>query len=482
MDTALKTKFNYQTRLFFLIIVFTWILTFAFFMLQYTREKEYKVDTINTELQMTNIKILHNIETHGNRIDEGFIDEVASPDSIRVTVINLHGDVLYDNSHSGEMENHIGRMEVREALDNGEGYTIRRMSETDSNEYFYSATRGDSLVVRSALPYSKALADYFQVDSVYMWVIILFAIIVSVIAYFATRRLGQSIQNLSDFASQAEQGNILTYDTSSFPQDELGEISKQIISLYKKLKRTIQERDDNMRNAIFEEQEKVRIKQQLTSNINHEIKTPVHAIQACLETVVNNRDTFDKETILSLIDKAYQNVQRLCSLLHDISVLTRITEAGDQIKKSPVNINEVLDTVAGDVAQFPPEKQMRLHVNVPAGMVVQGNDTLIEAIFHNLLINALSYSGGRDIFIDMIEETPEYYKFRFADNGVGVDSEHLNHLFERFYRVDEGRSRKLGGTGLGLAIVKNAILFHQGTVTVKNRLTGGLEFTFTIHK
>ena len=482
MDTALKTKFNYQTRLFFLIIVFTWILTFAFFMLQYTREKEYKVDTINTELQMTNIKILHNIETHGNRIDEGFIDEVASLDSIRVTVINLAGDVLYDNSHSGEMDNHIGRMEVREALDNGEGYTIRRMSETDSNEYFYSATRGDSLVVRSALPYSKALADYFQVDSVYMWVIILFAIIVSVIAYFATRRLGQSIQNLSDFASQAEQGNILTYDTSSFPQDELGEISKQIISLYKKLKRTIQERDDNMRNAIFEEQEKVRIKQQLTSNINHEIKTPVHAIQACLETVVNNRDTFDKETILSLIDKAYQNVQRLCSLLHDISVLTRITEAGDQIKKSPVNINEVLDTVAGDVAQFPPEKQMRVHINVPGKMVVQGNDTLIEAIFHNLLINALSYSGGRDIFIDMIEETPDYYKFRFADNGVGVDAEHLNHLFERFYRVDEGRSRKLGGTGLGLAIVKNAILFHQGTVTVKNRLSGGLEFTFTIHK
>ncbi len=482
MDTALKTKFNYQTRLFFLIIVFTWILTFAFFMLQYTREKEYKVDTINTELQMTNIKILHNIETHGNRIDEGFIDEVASLDSIRVTVINLAGDVLYDNSHSGEMDNHIDRMEVREALDNGEGYTIRRMSETDSNEYFYSATRGDSLVVRSALPYSKALADYFQVDSVYMWVIILFAIIVSVIAYFATRRLGQSIQNLSDFASQAEQGNVLTYDTSSFPQDELGEISKQIISLYKKLKRTIQERDDNMRNAIFEEQEKVRIKQQLTSNINHEIKTPVHAIQACLETIVNNRDTFDKETILSLTDKAYQNVQRLCSLLHDISVLTRITEAGDQIKKSPVNINEVLDVVAGDVSQFPPEKQMRVHINVPGKMVVQGNDTLIEAIFHNLLINALSYSGGRDIFIDMIEETPEYYKFRFADNGVGVDAEHLNHLFERFYRVDEGRSRKLGGTGLGLAIVKNAILFHQGTVTVKNRLSGGLEFTFTIHK
>ena len=483
MDTGLKTKYNYQTRLFFLIIVFTWILTFAFFTLQYTREKEYKVDTLNTELQMMNLKILYNIESHGYHIDEDFINDISALDSVRVTVIGLDGDVKYDNSHDGSaMENHIGRMEIREALDKGEGYTIRRRSETDRNEYFYSATRGDSLVVRTALPYSKALADYFQVDSVYMWVIILIAMIVSIIAYFATRRLGQSIQNLSDFATQAEQGNILTYDTSSFPQDELGEISKQIISLYKKLKQTIQERDKNLRNAIFEEQEKVRIKQQLTSNINHEIKTPVHAIQACLETVVNNRDSFDKETIMSLIDKAYQNVQRLCSLLHDISVITRITEAGDQIKKSDVNINEVLATVTGDVAQFPPEKQMRVNINVPDGMVVQGNDTLIEAIFHNLLINALSYSGGRDIFIDMVEETPEYYKFRFADNGVGVASEHLSHLFERFYRVDEGRSRKLGGTGLGLAIVKNAILFHHGTVTVRNRPTGGLEFTFTIHK
>ena len=174
MDTGLKTKFNYQTRLFFLIIVFTWILTFAFFTLQYTREKEYKVDTLNTELQMMNLKILYNIESHGYHIDEDFINDISALDSVRVTVIGLDGDVKYDNSHDGSaMENHIGRMEIREALDKGEGYTIRRRSETDRNEYFYSATRGDSLVVRTALPYSKALADYFQVDSVYMWVIIL---------------------------------------------------------------------------------------------------------------------------------------------------------------------------------------------------------------------------------------------------------------------------------------------------------------------
>ena len=479
---AAKIKFNYQTRLFFLVVVFTCILTFAFFMLQYTREKEFKVETLNANLQMLNLRILNEIERKDNKVDKRYIDKVSHEDSVRITVIDFNGNVLFDNSDDGEMENHIGLMEIQGALDNGSGYTIIRKSETNSTEYFYSATRGDSLVVRSALPYNESLTAYFRIDSIYMWIIVIIAVIVNVVAYFATKRLGQSVQNLSDFASQAESGNILTYDTSSFPPDELGEISKQIIGLYKKLNQAKEERDANMRNAMFEEREKVRIKHQLTSNINHEIKTPVHAIQACLETIVNNKEHFDKEAILSLIDKAYQNVQRLCSLLHDISVITRITEAGDQIKKTQVNVSEVIGSVADDVVLFPPEKQMRINIKVPDNVIVVGNETLIDAIFHNLVTNSLSYSGGRDIFIELVEETAEYYKFKFSDNGVGVAEEHLNRLFERFYRVDEGRSRKLGGTGLGLSIVKNAVLFHQGNISVRNIPTGGLEFTFTLHK
>ena len=163
-------------------------------------------------------------------------------------------------------------------------------------------------------------------------------------------------------------------------------------------------------------------------------------------------------------------------------MITRITEAGDQIKKTQVNVSEVIGSVADDVVLFPPEKQMRINIKVPDNVIVVGNETLIDAIFHNLVTNSLSYSGGRDIFIELVEETAEYYKFKFSDNGVGVAEEHLNRLFERFYRVDEGRSRKLGGTGLGLSIVKNAVLFHQGNISVRNIPTGGLEFTFTLHK
>ena len=478
---ASRNSINYQTRLFLLIVVFTWVLTFAFFMLQYTREKEYKADTLNAQLQVYNRELLRAIERDSL---QNFADVTKDfrADSMRVTIVDMNGHVLYDSNGDLNYSNHSSRHEISDAAETGVGYTISRLSETDSRYYFYSATRGKSLIVRSALAYNSSLYDNLKIDSVYIWLILVIAVVVSIIAYFAARRIGRNIKNLRDFAEQAESGNALTYDTDSFPDDELGEISKNIINLYKNLKVTAQERDENLRNAMFEEQEKVRIKHQLTNNINHEIKNPVHAILACLETIINNKDRLDHKAILELLQRAYDNVNRLCSLLHDISIITRISEASDKIEKQNVDVSRIIDDVKSSIAVYPPEKQMRINVKVPEGVVINGNESLVESIFFNLVNNSIAYSGGRDIFISLDEETPEYYRFTFADNGVGVSEEHINRLFERFYRVDEGRSRKVGGTGLGLAIVKNAVLFHQGTISVKNRHAGGLEFTFTLHK
>lgn len=481
MAMASRNRYNYQTRLFFLIVVFTWILTFAFFMLQFTREKEYKVETLNQQLQVYNKGLLRAIETDSVR-DFAMLDCIVRADSMRVTVVDAAGNVVYDSTGETNLANHSSRHEIQDALANGSGYTIRRQSESTAMDYFYSATKGREFVVRSALPYNSSLYANLKIDSIYIWLIIAMAIVVSVIAYFASRRIGQNIKNLRDFAEQAETGNVLTYDTDSFPQDELGEISRNIVNLYKNLKATAQERDENLKNAIFEEQEKVRIKHQLTNNINHEIKTPVHAIQACLETVLNNKEKLSCDAIGDLLRRAYDNVNRLCSLLRDISVITRISEASDKIEKSKVNVSRIVEEVVSAVDLYPPEKRMRMNVSIADDIVINGNESLVESIFYNLVSNSIAYSGGRDVFINLIGEDAEYYTFQFYDNGVGVSEEHLQRLFERFYRVDEGRSRKMGGTGLGLAIVKNAVLFHQGSITVANRYSGGLEFVFTLHK
>lgn len=478
MDSR-KTGSSYQTRLFWLISCFTWILTFAFFVLQYTREKEFKIETLNARLQVLNTEILSQLEY--TDMDAWKAQKAATADSVRITLIDFSGNILFDTDAGEKITNHSDRKEFTDAMTEGQGYTVRRLSQSVDKVYFYSATKGDSLVVRSAMPYTDSLSQTLQVDWVYSLIIIIIAIVVNIIAYFAIRRIAVTVNSLREFAAKAEDGTLDLSETYEFPQDELGEISSVIVNMYISEQKMRKERDDNMKAVIFEEQEKQRIKHQLTNNINHEIKTPVHAIQACLETIVNNGDRLTKEQTASLIDRAYEHVQQLCSLLRDISIITRISEASDKIEREDVNINDIITGLEKDMEVYPPEKRMRMNVNVPDSMVIKGNRNLVESIFSNLVNNALAYSGGRDIFITATDEG-DSYMFEFADNGIGVDKEHLSRLFERFYRIDSGRSRKMGGTGLGLAIVKNAVLFHEGIIKVSNRHKGGLQFTFTLHK
>ncbi len=479
---ASKNKFySYQTRLFFLIVIFTWILTFSFFTIQYTREREFKVENLNSMLQVYNTQILNAIE---NKIpmSQDLVDKIAGTDSLRVTIVNFAGKVIYDTKNDSISANHLQRNEIKEAMENGSGYTVRRLSGTNNIDYFYSATKGADFVVRTALPYDNSMIALLHIDTLYMWMVVIISFILTIIAFFATRRIGQSVKNLSDFANEAEKGDIMDYDTNSFPNDELGEISTHIINMYKNLEETTKQRDENLKQVLFEEQEKTRIKHQLSNNINHELKTPVHAIQGCLETIITNGNSLSPEMIHSLVEKSYSNVQRLSLLIHDIATITDITEDKEHIEKKPSDINLIVEQIKKDIMLLPPEKQMRMNIELPDNIKIVGNESLLEAIFRNLVNNAISYSGGRDIFIQLVEETADEYVFRIWDNGIGISPEHLSRVFERFYRVDSGRSRKLGGTGLGLAIVKNAVIFHNGTISVKNRKSGGLEFTFTLHK
>jgi signal transduction histidine kinase len=125
---------------------------------------------------------------------------------------------------------------------------------------------------------------------------------------------------------------------------------------------------------------------------------------------------------------------------------------------------------------------LSLHSNFNEPVVVEGNLSLIVSIFRNLTENAIAYSGGKNIYISLLGSSDTMYRICFEDDGCGVEEKQLSRLFERFYRVDKGRSRRMGGTGLGLAIVKHAVQFHGGTITVENRPGGGLRFLFSLKR
>ncbi len=236
---------------------------------------------------------------------------------------------------------------------------------------------------------------------------------------------------------------------------------------------------DKLRDS---EEDKTRLKRQLTQNVAHELKTPVSSIQGYLETIVSNPD-IDAETKDRFIQRCYAQSRRLSSLLADISTLNKLDDAPQGYEFERVNIPELLQSIQRDVSMQMEANHVTFRALVDPGVEVDGNPSLLYSIFRNLTDNSIAYGGeGVTITVQVLSEDPDFYTFSFSDNGTGVAPEHIPHLFERFYRIDKGRSRKMGGTGLGLAIVKNSVLLHRGAISVRIGAAGGLEFMFTLPK
>lgn len=225
------------------------------------------------------------------------------------------------------------------------------------------------------------------------------------------------------------------------------------------------------------------LKYEMTSNIAHELRTPITSIRGYLETITQS-DNLTLEQTKYFANKAYNQVLNLNDLIEDMSVITKIDEAPDTFTAEQVNIKEVIEEVGTNLSDALVENKISISSNVMDNCIINGNKSLIYSIFRNLVENSIKHGGvGANIHIDCYNEDTEFYYFSYYDEGVGIeDDSHLNRIFERFYRISEGRTRKTGGTGLGLSIVKNAILVHKGTITAKRGKDGKLEFLFKLKK
>ena len=467
-------RISVGTKLHLTVMLVFLSFTVAFTMFQHFREKQYKIDNLEIRLQSFNESMddaLHYIGRNDEQILSGYVKRTNIPD-LRVTIITPKGKVVFDNMRKdyANFTNHANRKEVRNALKYGYGSEIERNSKTLKREYFYSATyfKKDGFIIRSALPYDNNLTETLKTDQHYIWFSLTAIIILTLVLYKFTGPLGRNITKLRSFASKADHNESLdTEDLMEFPGDELGEIAEKIIKLYKRLQSTRKEQDV--------------LKRQLTQNIAHELKTPVASIQGYLETILNNPG-INEDMRLQFMQRCYAQSQRLTALLQDISTLNRMDDAPDMIDFTRVNISQTVKDIIKETSLQLSQKQMTFNDMLPDDIVIKGNQSLIYSIFRNLTDNAIAYAGvGTEITLSAVDNGKEW-KFVFKDNGVGVPYKHLSRLFERFYLVDKGRSRKMGGTGLGLAIVKNAVLLHKGMIKVENRKKGGLMFTFFLQK
>lgn len=584
-----RQLFTFSRQLFLSVIALFLTFVICFMAFQYRREKDYKAELLNIQLQNYNDNIRSYLLLQDSIAIPSLNElvEQYQEDHLRITLIRSDGTVLFDNQKdaSASFKNHLDREEVIQALKHGSGYSISRLSESIGREFFYSAQYYPDLklIIRSALPYTVNLTNMLEADSHYIWFTCIVSLVLVFIFYSFTHKLGMSITQLQEFALKADRNEPI--DTQkSFPRNELGEISKHIIQIYHRLHRTkealsiereklithlqisheglgvftherkeilvnipfkqyinlisdknlstmeeifsvpelkpitnfiirnqgkenIKEeksislkiekggrifdleciifQDDSFEisiNDVTQETEQDRLKKQLTQNIAHELKTPVSSIQGYLETIVNNPN-LPKEKIDTFLARSYAQSNRLTHLLRDISTLTRMEEAPNMTEKELVNLTQIMKNIQNEVALELEEKHITINNLLPENLCIHGNPSMLYSIFRNLTDNAIAYAGNNiQITISCFRQGEKFYYFSFADTGVGVAEEHLGRLFERFYRVDKGRSRKLGGTGLGLAIVKNAVILHEGNIFAKTNPEGGLEFIFTLAK
>ncbi len=346
-----------------------------------------------------------------------------SDSTMRLTVIGIDGNVLYDSKQANSvgMENHLQRKEVQEALHKGNGFDIKRTSYTNGEEYFYSATYfpDSGVIVRSAVPYSAPLTESLEKDYTFLSYTLGIFLLLAIVLYLRYR-LNHS------------------------------------------------------------EEEKQRIKQQLTENAAHELKTPAATIEGYLETIVNNPSLSDEKRD-DFIAKCYTQSRRMSQLLADMSTLTRLDEAHITRPNSEIDAADIIRQIAEEMQPQYNERKITIEMDVPDRMPMLGDSSLIYSLFHNIFNNTLAHAAGATHFGIMAKASSDKYSFTFSDNGIGVNPEFQSRIFERFYRIDKSRSRRLGGTGLGLAIVKNIAAQYGGTSSAHTTPGGGLSITIDIN-
>ncbi|MDR1372103.1 MAG: hypothetical protein LBJ17_03100 [Dysgonamonadaceae bacterium] len=355
------------------------------------------------------------------------------PPNIRLTLIDNSGTVMYDNYMNlfSKVENHAARPEIAAAARTGKGNDIR-LSTSTGEKYMYYAKHSDDVYIRVALPYDIQLQHLLKPKGTFLYYLLILLILGIAFIYY-----------------------------------------KQIIDDYKLLK-------SSEKKLSLEHEKNIVIKQELTGNIAHELRTPVTGIRGYLETVLNI--PLDRAKEREFIGKAYEQIVTLSDLIRDMTLLSKLNESPASFQFQPVVLQNIIDKARTEFNDALQVKDIIIRSSVSKNFCVYGNDNLLYAVFRNLIENVINYAGENvTVQIDNYKQQGKFAYFSFSDNGAGIpDEKHLPRLFERFYRVGEGRTRDTGGSGLGLSIVKNVIAFHGGTISVRNRRGGGLEFLFSL--
>ncbi len=404
------------------------------------------------------------------KVSSEALRQVGEATGTRITLIKAGGIVLSDSDHDpATMENHWARPEVQQALVDPFGMS-QRLSSTLKEPLLYMAKAirqadGKVLgVVRVSVFTDKIKHDLAAVQLTIALTALAGILLALGIGWAMASRVAVPIREMVQVAEAMRIGRY-EQKVRTLTNDELGRLGDTLNRLGSELTHKISElhRLENVRRDFV-------------ANVSHEIKTPLTSIKGYVETLLNGAID-DSDNRVRFLEKIDRNAERLTNLVQDLLSLARIEAGEDSLKPTPVEWNPLVHSVLARYEDAIQQKHIRIRVNAGTSpLVVMGDKEAMIQVLDNLFTNAIKYTteGGRVT----VTLTPkgQWVRLDVEDSGIGIPAEHLDRIFERFYRVDKARSRELGGTGLGLSIVKHLVSAMGGEVGVESIVGVGSKF------
>jgi signal transduction histidine kinase len=410
------------------------------------------------EINISNSDILNNV-----------CKNIGNDTNTRITIIDYDGNVLGDSDKDPlSMDLHTGefRQEIKLAKSTASYGSSVRFSETIQEQMMYLAypysINGQSIIIRTSLSINDLNK---KINNLYLnlfLALLIISLATLLISYYLSRRLTAPIKNVENISYKYSKGDFSSR-LNEYSVVEFNNLAKSL-------------------NKMASELDKLEgIRKEFVSNVSHELKTPITSIKGYIEILEDMIKDKSQRKYLKIMNT---NSDRLNNIIDDLLILSRIENVdntkGLKFKLEP--LSNVIDSVVSECAALIDSKEIEIFVNCSNDILINQNSMMMHQALSNLLNNSIKYSQDKSKIYFIVEDTDSYTSIEVKDEGIGINPKHFERLFERFYRVDESRSRDIGGTGLGLAIVKHIILLHNGTIDVQSKEGYGTSFIIKIQK
>ena len=382
------------------------------------------------------IQLKQLLENDPNYLDNELITEA------RITLIDSNGYVLYD-SNTKDLENHLDRPEIKDAIIYGYGESLRKSDTYNKNMYYYAVKLNNGEILRLSSYSNSFMGIFIPTLTNSLFIMAILIILCLLLANYQAKEIVKPINNLNLANPQKED----TYEELAPLVDNL-----------------------NLHNQMRKE---------FSANVSHELKTPLTSISGYAEIMANGIAKEEDNKLFA--QKIYDESQNLINKINDIIKISKLDENRIDLEYQRINYSQLINNCINKLEKFIEDKHIKVNFTSKEiyGFAIV---YVMEDIIYNLIQNAIKYNKNNGKVDIDIKQDRKNVIITIADTGIGISDMDIDRIYERFFRSDRSHSSNIEGSGLGLAIVKHGINLHNGTITCDSKLNVGTTFTLSIPK